>query len=107
MRRTIAVAASLAALLSLGAAAQAEPLRLNIKPRSWLDAGNAVQPGSSVNPASALGQQISYIRNPPYVNMRDRFGEGTLPDPFEGPFIGAQNPLGPVDYNGLVDYPLR
>jgi hypothetical protein len=30
--------------------------------------------------------------------MRDRFGEGALPDPIHGVFIGARNPFGPVDY---------
>ena len=31
--------------------------------------------------------------------MKDRFGEGSLPDPItNGPFVGARNPIGPVDY---------
>lgn len=109
--RAVAVAVSLAALVSFGASvAEAQesyrvngPLRLNIRARSFLDAGNTVAPYSSVNPASAYGQAVSYLANPPYANMRDRFGDGTLPDPVtNGPFVGAQNPIGPVDYNGLL-----
>jgi CheY-like chemotaxis protein len=30
--------------------------------------------------------------------MRERFGEGTLPDPIHGPFVGARNPFGPVSF---------
>ena len=114
--RSIGFIATLAAGLALGAATEAEaqqsyhvngPLRLNVRARSFLDAGNAVQPYSQVNPASAYGQTVSYMLNPPYANMRDRFGEGTLPDPIDGPFIGARNPFGPVDYNGLFAYNLR
>jgi hypothetical protein len=109
MRRTALFAASLAALagLSFVVEAHAEPLRLNVRPRSFLDAGNVVAPNSSVNPASGFGQTVSYLRSPPYIQHRDRFGEGSLPDPIEGVFIGAQNAIGPVDYNGLYEYPLR
>ena len=106
--RRIAMAATAATILlafGAGTVAQAqEPLRFSVKPRSWLDPGRAVQPGYSPNPASAQGQMISYMINPPYANMRDRFGEGTLPDPIGGPFVGATNLLGPVDYNGLYNY---
>ncbi len=116
MRRTAAFAASVAAVLTFGiglAEAQESyrvngPLRLNVRARNFLDAGNTVAPYSQVNPASAYGQMVSYLNNPPYLNMKDRFGEGTLADPVtNGPFVGAMNPIGPVDYNGLVDYPLR
>ncbi len=101
MRRTALIAASFLALTLAGTAASvAEPLRLNVRPRSWLDAGNVVSPGASINPASAQGQMISYYLSPPWQNMRDRFCEGTLPDPFGGPFIGARNELGPVDFGG-------
>lgn len=105
MRRTALIASSLAALAGIGlvAEAQAEPLRLNVRPRSFLDAGKVVAPGASVNPASAQGQMVSYYLSPPWQNMRDRFGEGTLPDVLGGPFVGAQNVLGPVDYNGFYD----
>lgn len=106
MRRTTLLATALLGALAAGTAAQAQesyhvrgPLRLNVHPRSWLDIGNTVAPNSSVNPASAYGQQVSYLLNPPWQNMRDRFGEGTLPDPVtNGPFVGARNPFGPVDF---------
>ena len=102
MRRTAAFAASLLALTLVGTVAEAQdrPLRLNVRPRSWLDIGNVVPPNSSVNPASAYGQTVSYLVNPPYINMRDRFGAGVLPDPVtNGPFVGGGvNLLGPVDF---------
>jgi hypothetical protein len=105
--RAAALAASVLALATFGVAtAEAQesyrvngPLRLNVRARSFLDAGNTVAAYSQVNPASAYGQVVSYLANPPYANMRDRFGEGVLPDPItNGPFIGATNPIGPVDY---------
>ena len=104
MRRLASAAAALAVGFSVTTIAQAEPLGLNVKPRSWLDPGNVVAPYSAPNPASAQGQMISYLANPPYVNMKDRFGEGVLPDPVtNGPFIGARNPWGPVDYTTLFE----
>lgn len=114
MRRAAALA-TVAAILAFGTGtAEAQqsyrvngPLKLTVRARSFLDAGNTVAPYSQVNPASAYGQQISYLVNPPYANMRDRFGEGTLPDPIDGPFIGARSAFGPVDYNGLFNYPLN
>ena len=118
MRATALLAATLAAL-TLGGAAEAQsyrdaptyrmeysrngaPLRLNVRPRSWLDAGRTTAPFSSVNPASGYGQAVSYLANPPYMNMRDRFGEGTLPDPVSnGPIFGGNRSLlGPVDLLG-------
>ena len=106
MRRTALIAASFLGLTLAGTAASvAEPLRLNIRPRSWLDAGNVVSPGASVNPASAQGQMVSYYLSPPWQNHRDNFGEGTLPDAFGGPFSGARNQFGPVDFGrDLSDY---
>ncbi|WP_375462308.1 hypothetical protein [uncultured Enterovirga sp.] len=112
--RAAALVASVAAFVSFGSAvAEAQesyrvngPLRLNVRARSFLDAGNTVAPYSSVNPASAYGQAVSYLANPPYANMRDRFGEGVLPDPVtNGPFVGATNPIGPVDYGVLGGLP--
>lgn len=103
MRMTPLIAASVATLATLGltAAAQAEPLRLNVQPRSFLDPGKTVSPYSAVNPASAQGQMVSYLASPPWINMRDRFGEGALPDPVtNGPFIGGRSILGPVDLGG-------
>ena len=118
MRRTALLAATLAAL-TIGGAAEAQsyrdaptysmeysrsgaPLRLNVRPRSWLDAGRTTAPNSSVNPASGYGQAVSYAVSPPWNNMRDRFGEGTLPDPVtNGPFLGGgRSLLGPVDLLG-------
>jgi hypothetical protein len=75
-----------------------EPLILNVRPRSFLEPGNVVQPGELNRGASALAQTQSYLNMPPWHNQRDRFGEGTLPDPITGPFVGARNPIGPVDY---------
>lgn len=110
MRRTAVFAASLLGLMVAGTIAEAQdrPLRLNVRPRSWLDAGNVVAPNSSVNPASAQGQMISYLASPPWSNMRDRFGEGVLPDPvINGPFVGARSILGPVDYGEPFYGPLN
>lgn len=79
------------------------PLKLTVRAKSFLDPGNTVAPYSSVNPASAMGQMVSYLNNPPYANMQERFGTGALPDPTtNGPFIGARNPIGPVD----LQYPI-
>lgn len=117
MRRSSLIAAAIAAttagLLSVGPAAaqdnrptyrmeysrSGEPLRLNVRPRSWLELGPTVAPYSSVNPASAAGQTVSYLLSPPWQGMRDRFGEGVLPDPLtNAPFVGGRSLLGPVDY---------
>ena len=75
-----------------------EALVINVRPRSWLDAGNVIAPGAQVNPASPLGQTVSYMVLPPWQNFRDRYGEYLLPDPIGGPFIGARNPIGPVNF---------
>ena len=67
MRRTALIAASFVGLTLAGTAASvAEPLRLNVRPRSWLDPGNVVSPGSNVNPASPLGQPLSIMLSQPY-----------------------------------------
>ena len=73
-------------------------LILNVRPRNWLNPGNVVPVGVQVNPASPLGQTCVHMVLPPWQNMRDRFGESVLPDPIGGPFIGARNPIGPVDF---------
>jgi len=73
-------------------------LILTVRPRSWLNPGNVIPVGAQVNPASPLGQTISTMVLPPWQNMRDRFGESVLPDPIGGPFIGARNPIGPVNF---------
>ena len=69
---------------------------LRVRPRSFLEPGNVVPPGSIERQRSGYWQTQSYLVSPPWNNMRDRFGEGTLPDPIHGPFIGARNPFGPV-----------
>jgi hypothetical protein len=106
MRLTALGLLSLAALTAASTFAEAqtrrqapgEPLILNVRPRSFLDPGNVVQPGSLDRTTSGFAQTQSYVASPPWGHMRDRFGEGTLPDPIAGPFIGARNPIGPVDF---------
>ncbi|GEP02006.1 hypothetical protein [Methylobacterium oxalidis] len=73
-----------------------QPLPIRIRPRSWLDAGNVVEPGSTAgglgNPATnpqliAASNQLN-----PVWGRNDRFGGGILPDPItNGPFIGARS----------------
>jgi hypothetical protein len=71
-----------------------QPLPIRIRPRSWLDAGNVVEPGNGSVSNPATNPQIitaSYLANPPY-GRNDRFGGGILPDPItNGPFIGARS----------------
>jgi hypothetical protein len=74
------------------------PPVLRVRPRSFLDPGNVVPPGSIERQRSGYWQTQSYLVMPPWNNMRDRFGEGTLPDPIHGPFIGARNAFGPVSF---------
>ena len=104
MRRFLTVS-----LLSLAAVAAAAPsveaqdrrgkvLIVNVRPRSWLNPGNVIPQGAQVNPASPFGQTVAYLNLPPWQNMRDRFGDSVLPDPIGGPFIGARNPIGPIDF---------
>jgi hypothetical protein len=73
-------------------------LTLNVRPRSWLNPGNVIPVGAQVNPASPLGQIVSYMVLPPWINFRERYGEDRLPNPIGGPFIGARNPIGPVNF---------
>ena len=108
MRRLAALAAaSIATFMALAPVAEAQTLRrrgeqtiiLQVRPRSYLDAGNVVPVGSENRFGTGFGQTASYLNLPPWHNMRDRFGEGSLPDPItNGPFVGARNPIGPVDY---------
>ena len=112
MRRLVLLAtasvATFAALAPvLAPAAEAQSLRrrgeqaiiLNVRPRSYLDAGNVVPVGSENRFQTGFGQTASYLNLPPYQHMKDRFGEGSLPDPItNGPFVGARNPIGPVDF---------
>ena len=45
---------------------------VNVRPRSYLDAGNVVPVGSINYPTSGYGQTASYLNLPPWHNMRDR-----------------------------------
>ena len=87
--------ASLAALTTISVVADAQaqdrPLVLRVQPRSFLDPG-PVAPVGSLN-RYVTAPMISSIANPPYGFQKDRFGEGTLPDPIGGPFVGARNPF--------------
>ena len=108
MRRFVVLAAaSVATFVALAPVAEAQTLRrrgeqtiiLDVRPRSYLDAGNVVPVGSENRFGTGFGQTASYLNLPPWHNHRDRFGEGTLPDPItNGPFVGARNPIGPVDF---------
>ena len=112
MRRLVVLAtasvATFAALAPVVApVAEAQSLRrrgeqaiiLNVRPRSYLDAGNVVPVGSENRFQTGFGQTASYLNLPPYAHNRERFGESVLPDPItNGPFVGASNPFGPIDY---------
>ena len=109
MRRlAVLAAASVATFMALApVVAEAQTLRrrgeqtiiLDVRPRSYLDAGNVVPVGSENRFGTGFGQTASYLNLPPYQHMKDRFGEGSLPDPItNGPFVGARNPIGPVDF---------
>ena len=108
MRRlAVLAAASVATFMALAPVTEAQTLRrrgeqtiiLDVKPRSYLDAGNVVPVGSENRFATGFGQTASYLNLPPWQHMKDRFGEGSLPDPItNGPFVGARNPIGPVDF---------
>ena len=114
MRLVLLAAASVAAFVTMAPSADAQTLRrrgernltIDVRPRSYLDAGNVVPVGSQHSPAGSYGQVRSYLNLPPYQNMKDLVGEGSLPDPvINGPFVGAQDPIGPVDY--VAPYWLR
>lgn len=87
--------ASLAALTTVSVVADAQaqdrPLVLRVQPRSFLDPGPVVPVGSMNRYVTA--PMISAIANPPYGYQKDRFGEGVLPDPIGGPFVGGRNPF--------------
>ena len=109
MRRLVLSLLSFATLAAVTADAEAQtrrrtvvvqesaPVLLRVRPRSFLDAGRVAPVGSLERQRSGYWQTASYLVSPPWSNMRDRFGEGTLPDPIHGPFIGARNPFGPVN----------
>jgi hypothetical protein len=105
MRRSALIGlASLAAIAAFSVAdaqAQDRPLVFRVQPRSFLDPG-PVAPVGSLNRYATQGQ-LSYMTNPPWNNQRDRFGEGVLPDPIGGPFVGARNPFPPLDLNPNIE----
>jgi len=73
-------------------------LILRVRPRTFLDPGTVVPVGSLDRTTSGFAQTQSYLANPPW-GSRDRFGQGSLPDPItNGPFVGSRNPFGPVDF---------
>jgi hypothetical protein len=77
---------------------------LRVRPRSFLDPGPVVQPGSLDRTTSGYAQTQAYLLSPPYAPNRERFGEGVLPDPItNGPFVGARNPFPPIDFNGPIN----
>jgi hypothetical protein len=80
-----------ASAFSVVAQAQDRPLVLRVQPRSFLDPG-PVAPVGSLNRYATQGQ-LSYMTNPPWGHRKDQFGEGVLPDPIGGPFVGARNPF--------------
>lgn len=82
------------------AQAQERPLVLRVQPRSFLDPG-PVAPVGSLNRYATSGQ-LSYMNSPPWNNQRDRFGEGVLPDPIGGPFVGARNPFSDIATTGSI-----
>ena len=69
------------------------PLVLRVRPRSFLEPGNVVPVGSIERQRTGQWQTRSYLNMPPWHNMRERFGESSLPDPIHGVFIGAQSPF--------------
>ncbi len=109
MRRIAALAALSVAAFAAAAPAEAqvrrvrgEPLVIRVQPRSFLDAGRVVQPGSLNRVTSGYAQTQSYLNMPPYAGQRERLAHtGILPDPVtNGPFVGARNPFGRVDWSG-------
>ena len=80
-------------------------LPIRIRPRSWLDGGNVVEPGNGSVSNPATNPQFIAASNQlnPVYGRNDRFGGGILPDPItNGPFIGARSAaLRNVDFSGI------
>ncbi len=81
---------------------ESAPPVLRVRPRSFLDAGRVAPVGSLERQRSGYWQTQSYLVMPPWHNMRDRFGEGSLPDPIGGPFVGARNPFSDIETTGSI-----
>ncbi len=101
MRRVTMIGLGMLAALgafSVTAEAQAQdrPLVFRVQPRSFLDPGKVVEPGSLSPGITGYGQAQSYLLSPPYAPNGSGFGVGQLPDPIiNGPFVGARNPFPP------------
>ena len=77
---------------------------IRVRPRSFLDPGNVVPPGSLDRTTSGVAQVQSYLLFPPYGNQAGRFGGDVLPDPVtNGPYVGSRSPFDPVDFNGPIN----
>jgi hypothetical protein len=80
-------------------ARQGEVLIFRVKPRSFLDPGTVVPVGSLNRTTSGYAQTQLFILSPPYEPSIARYGQDVLPDPItNGPFVGARNPFGPIDF---------
>ncbi|MDE4915207.1 hypothetical protein PQI07_31940 [Methylobacterium sp. 092160098-2] len=107
LKGSVILALSVASLgLAAAGTAQARPapggydrtaaaLSIHVRPRSWLDAGNVVERGSSVaglgNPATNPQLIAASNQLTPVWGRNDRFNGGALPDPItNAPFIGAR-----------------
>lgn len=97
---SVGVFSAILANLALAGAVEAQerPLTFRVTPRSFLDPGPVAPPGTLNRYVTQ--PHLSYLTNPPWGHRRDQFGEGVLPDPIGGPFIGARNPFGDVDSTG-------
>lgn len=101
MRRlTVLGLASLAALGAFSVAAEAQaqdrPLVFRVQPRSFLDPGNVVAPGSIGGSTVTMAYRQTFVDRPTsWWSSRDLYGEGVLPDPAggPGPWVGAENPF--------------
>jgi len=81
---------------------------IRVRPRSFLDPGNVVEPGSLDRTTSGVAQVQSYLLFPPYGNQAGRFGGDVLPDPVtNGPYVGSRSPFDPVDFNGPINVHAR
>ncbi|KQP51961.1 hypothetical protein [Methylobacterium sp. Leaf108] len=80
-------------------------LPIRIRPRSWLDGSNVVEPGNGSVSNPATNPQFitaSYLNTPPY-GRNDRFGAGNISDPItNGPFVGARSSaIRGVDFSAI------
>ncbi|WP_230530549.1 hypothetical protein [Microvirga roseola] len=84
------------------AQAQERPLTFRVTPRSFLDPGNVVPPGSIGGSTVTMSYRQTFVDRPTaWWSARDLYGEGLLPDPAggPGPWVGAANPFGPIGPN--------